>query len=60
MARQQGKILLAEPLLTLPSRFSRTASTGRDAVRKMMVKDGDSLVGMGRSTGGRCRMEGGF
>ena len=54
MAEEQGRI----PLPTPPRSLSRTVAAGKDGGRKMVVKDGDSLVGTGKCTGGRCRMRG--
>lgn len=48
MTRQQERVLEAEPLPTPSSRLSRTAAAGKDGGRKMVVKDGDSLVGTRR------------
>lgn len=48
MAMQQGRMLEPELLLSPPSRLSRTTAAGKGRGRKMVVKDADGLVGMGK------------
>lgn len=58
MAGQYGRVLEAEPLPTPPTRLSQAAAAGKCRGRKMVEKGGDSLIQMGRCTGGSCKMMG--
>lgn len=56
MARQQRKMLPAQPLPPPPSKLSRSAAAKEYEGRKMAGKNGDTLVRVGRGTEGRHRM----
>lgn len=56
MARQQRKMLPAQPLPPPPSKLSRSAAANEYEGRKMVGKNGDTLVRVARGTKGRHRM----